>query len=454
MQEQNERVGRQRGNAGPVVRAALALGFLASSAAADISVTNLSDDGPGSLRMAIASAVPGESITFAVTGTIVLTTGELVLYKDVTINGPGQLLLRISGNTASRVLSVDPGVTANIHGVTIGDGFLLSGSGAGVLNKGNLGLFNCAIVDNQIHALGSTGGGGISNTATLTAINCSVSNNDAHIVSQGGGGIHNTGLMELSGCSVSSNTAELANGGGVFNAAGASLTFSQCTIAGNDADDGGGVQNVGLLMGFNSTLASNTADSFGGGMRNYGTATMRRCTVSANSAVVWGGGIMNWNNAGPATLTMTNCTISGNLADLGGGLSNFDVATLSNCTVTANAFGIENLGPLNVKNSIIADNLYLDCLEPFTAMTGTNYDSDGSCGAGFTQVTPAQLQLAGLANNGGPTATHALLVGSIAMDQASDCSDFFGIPVPADQRGVPRAQGPGCDVGAFEFVKD
>jgi hypothetical protein len=128
--------------------------------------------------------------------------------------------------------------------------------------------------------------------------------------------------------------------------------------------------------------------------------------------------------------------------------------TISNTTVTANAFGIENLGPFNVKNSIVAGNLYQDCIEPVTTGTGTNYDSDGTCGPGFTQITTAQLQIAALANNGGPTWTHALLPGSVAIDQAVDCTDFFGNPVRADQRGVPRPQGMACDVGAFERGND
>ena len=68
---------------------------------------------------------------------------------------------------------------------------------------------------------------------------------------------------------------------------------------------------------------------------------------------------------------------------------------------------------------------------------------DGSCGFpanGDPSVGP-------LTNNGGPTQTHALLEGSIAID-AGDCS---GGSVTTDQRGIPRPQRGGCDIGAYEL---
>ncbi|HXQ02552.1 MAG TPA: hypothetical protein VN801_06245, partial [Candidatus Udaeobacter sp.] len=57
--------------------------------AATITVTNTNDSGPGSLRQALAIAHDGDTITFAVTGTIGLTSGGLLIGKDITISGPG-----------------------------------------------------------------------------------------------------------------------------------------------------------------------------------------------------------------------------------------------------------------------------------------------------------------------------------------------------------------------------
>ena len=78
---------------------ALLVGAAALSASA-ATVTNLNDSGPGSLRHVMAAAAPGDTIDFAVTGTIILTSGQLVIDKDVTITGPGPTNLTVSGNKA------------------------------------------------------------------------------------------------------------------------------------------------------------------------------------------------------------------------------------------------------------------------------------------------------------------------------------------------------------------
>jgi len=68
--------------------------------AATITVTNTNDSGPGSLRQALTIANDGDTIAFAVTGTIGLTSGGLVISKSVTISGPGADQLSIDGNQA------------------------------------------------------------------------------------------------------------------------------------------------------------------------------------------------------------------------------------------------------------------------------------------------------------------------------------------------------------------
>ena len=82
-----------------------AVGLLLSAVAlplhaATIIVTNTNDSGPGSLRQALVAAHDGDTITFAVTGNIVLTGGGLPVNKNVTISGPGANQLAIDGNQA------------------------------------------------------------------------------------------------------------------------------------------------------------------------------------------------------------------------------------------------------------------------------------------------------------------------------------------------------------------
>src|SRR5438552_14167856 len=60
-----------------------------------ITVTNTNDSGPGSLRQALLDANDGDTIEFALNGTINLTSGELVIDKNVTISGPGSNSLTV-----------------------------------------------------------------------------------------------------------------------------------------------------------------------------------------------------------------------------------------------------------------------------------------------------------------------------------------------------------------------
>jgi hypothetical protein len=159
------------------VSSAALLWFLAGSLlATNRTVTSTADSGAGSLRDAINASVSGDSIDFSVTGTITLTSGELHIANNVTINGPGARVLTISGNNASRVFNVSNGTASGPH-VTI----------AGLTIDSGNGNF-------------TTGGGGIYNDhATLTVNNVAVSNSKAGL----GGGIYNDGgSAMLSNCTL------------------------------------------------------------------------------------------------------------------------------------------------------------------------------------------------------------------------------------------------------------
>jgi len=101
-----------------------------STQAATITVINTNDSGAGSLRQALADAYNGDTIDFGVTGTITLTTGELLVDKNVTIEGPGAASLAVNGNATSRVFQIGSGKTVTISGLTITNGRVSGGSGA------------------------------------------------------------------------------------------------------------------------------------------------------------------------------------------------------------------------------------------------------------------------------------------------------------------------------------
>ena len=123
-----------------------------------LTVANLNDGGPGSLRAALAAAVGGDTIVFKsdLHGTIDLTSGELQVNTSVTIDGPGADRIAVSGAGASRVFEIAAGLTVRISGLTITDGHALE-QGGGILNDGsNLTLSGDDLTQNV--AIGSATG--------------------------------------------------------------------------------------------------------------------------------------------------------------------------------------------------------------------------------------------------------------------------------------------------------
>lgn len=113
--------------------------------AATIAVTNLNDSGPGSLRQVIADSSPGDTIEITVTGTIALTTGELLIDKDLTIAGLGADQLSVDGNFANSVFRISPDKTVSVSGLAIKFGS--EDNEGDIHNAGLLALSNCILAD-------------------------------------------------------------------------------------------------------------------------------------------------------------------------------------------------------------------------------------------------------------------------------------------------------------------
>jgi hypothetical protein len=256
------------------------------------------------------------------------------------------------------------------------------------------------------------------------------------------------GDLTLNDVTIRNGDAGAGDGGGIYN--GGTLTLDSSTVSGNTADIGGGIASWGTLTVTNSTISGNTAGLAGGGIASWGTLTVTNSTISGNTVVgipSYGGGIYS---GGPAALT--NVTISGNSSDNRAGgveVNNSSTATMLNVTVADNTGAIGGgirvftNSTLNITNSLVANNpAGGDCSYLGTVNSGGgNLDSDGTCGAEFPNTNPL---LGPLADNGGPTQTHALLAGSPAIDAGDNAA------CPAtDQRGFPRNDG-ACDIGAYE----
>ncbi len=459
-------------------------------------VTNLNDNGPGSLRQAIldANASPGEDtigFTPGLSGTIILTSGQLTISDDLILTGPGEGSLAASGNNASRVFEINLAVNVTMSDLTISDGFVNGINGGGILTRGRLDLQRCTLSNNSAFQGGgifnesltltatdvtiggnsaSQGGGGIFNdTGSTTLVNCNVKGNAALV---GGGLANGFSFAEIRNSTISNNTA-IFNGGGILND-GSQMIVTGGTISGNTVTSpsgrGGGIDNhlASTLTVTDTTISDNSARD-GGGISSSSSSALEvaGCTISTNRAGQ-GGGILSSDHS---TLKVDNSTISGNSASpfQGGAIRNSgDSAKISSCTIVGNSAAVNQFGsagglynatgPMTVKNSIVANNVNGDCFSSSVGSIiglGVNFSSDGSC-PGFTQATPAQLNLGPLQNNGGPTQTHALLAGSVAIDAVTDCTDISGAPIATDQRGVARpSDGDGdglsnCDVGAYE----
>ncbi len=252
---------------------------------------------------------------------------------------------------------------------------------------------------------------------------------------ESGGALRNAGVLVLTNSSVSDSTALSGNGGGADNDAG-TLDMVRSTMTGNLASGtGGGVHNGGdaLLTLDQSTVSFNAANS-GGGIENMiGVAILWNSTVSNNSAEI-GGGI---ENSGGGSVTLVNSTIARN-------------------TVAVEGQGILNRnGFLSFSNSLLRDHCVF-YRSPGNADAGHNVALRTTCGLTHpTSVAGVPLKLSGLADNGGPTLTHALQADSPAIG-AGNKGVCMGLGVnDFDQREVSRSEGgaPGsCDAGAFEFM--
>ena len=225
------------------------------------------------------------------------------------------------------------------------------------------------------------------------------------------GAVRNVGILRLERVAIVDNRSTgLGTGGG------SETTVVGSLIARNTGQGSGGIDNVSFLHVLSSTVTGNTAapqglSSFavGGGVASIGFATVEHSTIARNRLA-----------PGVAIVKAANLAI-------------FTSPVLDHGAV--------------VRSSIIDDDGGVggNCAGRIGS-GGGNVVSDGTCGLALAGDRVADPRLASLADNGGPTDTHALLDDSPAIGAAADCGN-------ADQRGVVRLQAV-CDSGAFESALD
>ena len=441
------------------------------------------------IRDAIAEG--GGPHTFTCNGPqTIVTEAEIAIDNDVILNGEGNLT--VDGNNDHRIFSVTTGVTVELGGMTVARGSAQnSGSvdgieviadrtyGGGVLNVGTLTLTDATVLGNYaaagagIYSEGTLtltdsavsgndaedSGAGLINggSGTLTLANSTVSGNQAATFGHGlGAGIHNEGEMTIINSTITGNLGGHAEGGGIYNAGSGTLSLINSTLSRNSAGAdgparGGGIYNWGEMTVINSIVSENRVaglgGGFGGGIYNGGGMSLTNTTVSSNTAIGgFGGGIYSSGRT-----LLINTTVASNLAD--------------SADDSADAIYIGTGGYLEVARTVIQGDCDRDREDASTVSSvshGHNIESPAdSCGLSEptdqVNVTVEELKLGPLQENGGPTETHALGKGSVAIDviPEENCVDAGSLPLTEDQRGEERPVAivgtePMCDVGAFE----
>jgi hypothetical protein len=473
-----ERARRARLAAGAGLSVGAAMGITSSAQALDFTVTNTTDSNPGSLRAEVQAADgnPGpDRILFdsSVTGTITLTSGEIVVNDDLDIAGPGAGALTVSGGNSSRILQ-GAGAEMNISGLTFTAGRAPGGPGGvggAILSSDALTVSNTVLTGNSAVGLGSAGGAIASYYGPLTIADSTIVNNSVDGSSSGsigvnGGAIYAPNVYGLSiqDSTISRNTVtstDDAAGGAIFAASipvGTTFSITDSTIADNHLQGADSAVGDGILSGpfgslriERSTISGNTETNvpalygYGGGLYSVASAvTVRNSTIAENQSLTEGGGL----DVSNGSLNLTSSTIAGNQSDQGGGLFACFCSSVEST------------------NSILADNTATSGGAD-VYMTGGTFDAaftlmqsgvqggtlvETVAGSNRLGVNP---QLGTLTNNGGPTETMALPPSSPAVNQGSGSgTDQRGLTRPVIFPGVPlsaAAGANGADMGAFEL---
>lgn len=446
-----------------------------------------------------ASQAPCRSIGYAIAqagddNTIHVAAGvyteTLVIDKRLTLQGAGQAATIIDGGGAGNVLQIGARAVSAISRLTIRGGYTYK-----------------QVADSHEPGTADGQGGGIYNVGVLTVDSVLITQNkasgysyreDAQSAVGRGGGIFNGGTLALNRVVVTQNASRagmphsvaryvrFGRGAGVFNEG--MMTIRASAIDSNDSDDlGSGIYNAGTLHIFDTSISDNflTPASFpygglynGWGVGIYNTGTIRGDTIvlDGNESHACSGDVIQ-NRQGQITLsnsaivrspnpalvnktgliTLTNSTIDPGIINENGDVtlisvtvdgisSNPGTSALQNTIVSGGIGGrIQSLG-----HNVIASIGHT----PFDSNTiGDQYgDPLGTSppNPGARQYpAPLDTGILPLNDQSGSTPVHELRVDSPAID-AGTCIDPDDQPTTRDQRGTPRPQGSGCDVGSYE----
>jgi hypothetical protein len=406
------------------------------SPANTIVVENCDDSGTGSLRDAVASAASGDMVDLSqlTCSTITLTSGAIEIPQDdlyLKYSGEGGTPPTIDGSDSSRVFHHAGTGTLKLVGLTITHGKYDN--------------------TNAPYAVSASGG-------------CIYSRGSVYL-----------GASTVTGCTARDTLGQDASGGGIY--VDQVLTLHYSIVSANTATstvrfgDGGGAFAFGAVNAYYSSISGNVAAglgylNFGGGIElvslSNSPSVISNSTISGNTADRGSGLMIAGGGTGSAAVTITNSTISGNTANVYSAAYLRGPVTLIASTVAFNTSPsgpcielASDTDPVQIESSILADNgngnvEYDIGSRGYPITIAGSHDLIIETSASLTlplDTISADPLLLPLADNGGPTTTHALGAGSPAID-AGDNVDALAF----DQRGngYPRVSGAAADIGAFE----
>jgi hypothetical protein len=382
------------------------------------------DGGIETLRSVIATAGDGDTIDLSALtcSAITLTQGAIPAFPDhLILRGPGASRLAIDGGGLDRVLVHYGYYSLRIENLTVRNGYnRVSGyhvaGGACVLSNAYVTLDRSTVSGCRSLGEGAYGGGILARgivmyTSTLSGNLAQGTPLSTLTASYGAGAFAYRGTASLYDSTVSGNRA----------------TIDPTNVYGN-YDTGAGIFTDNGGIAARSTISGNYTDGTGGGIASHGAFVLSDSTVSGNSAVRGGGMFLRTS----AAVAFDNSTVAFNSADAGGGI--YLVGIPAPCelqsTLLASNMGSADLATKSGLSISGANNL---------VMTAAN-----------VVLPPDTLHgdplLLALADNGGPTRTHALRAASPAREAGNNAANLA-----VDQRGRPRVVGAAADIGAVEM---
>jgi hypothetical protein len=425
----------------------VATGHANNARAAVIAVANCNDSGPGSLRNAVAGAASGDTIdmTGLACRKVDLTSGAIqIAQNDLSLVGGPPALMKVDAGRRSSVFRHSGTGTLYIKRMNIARGVHNSDTeplGGCLYSAGNIEL-----VSSVVHGCRTRG--------------------IRNVIYGAGGGIYARGAVKLVYSQVVGNLVRYGYFSAIFANRGLMIFHSR--VCRNYAGGSSVRSGLGTVWSGNGLIARYTTfcDNRGGGVWvQRGPVFIANSTISGN----FGSGILAIF-PGLGSTTIVDSTISGNTDPYGSPIVDIQRRSAKSITNSTIAFNqqLDTCGPffgtvrarggdpMLIDSTIVSQNFCNDA--PGYAITTFEQEQATLLGANNLITGPSNMalpadtiaavpRLAPLADNGGPTMTHALLSTSPAIDRGNNAAGLN-----YDQRGpgFPRVKGPRADIGAFE----